>query len=364
MAKLTRHPRRLTGRCLANSRAIHQVVFKDGTTTRMTTTKSYDYLNRLLSISSMTGSMNVSSHAYTYNDANQRTRAQLGDGSYWIYDGWRQLAQLNATNNLLVRGFTWGLDLGGSLEKAGGIGGLLMFTDSGTSTTHFYAYDGNGNVMALVKATDGTKIADYEYGPFGEVIRILGSAARANPFQFSTKCQDEETELFYYGYRFYNAAIGRRPNRDPLGEPGFETLRRRASDGIGGEPNLYAFVGNIPISQTDSLGLTVWKCTRDTGWFWDLSAQHAYLWNDKDNTSCGRDGGIQGYGASSRLDKSPSSDECVMIPNSDGKVDAVMNCCRTPRWKLFGTGDCHEWVNICLKQMAWKTHTSTVDTGG
>ncbi|MBM3846663.1 MAG: hypothetical protein FJ405_10330 [Verrucomicrobia bacterium] len=52
----------------------------------MTTTKSYDYLNRLLSISSMTGSTNVSSHAYIYNDANQRTRTQLGDGSYWIYE--------------------------------------------------------------------------------------------------------------------------------------------------------------------------------------------------------------------------------------------------------------------------------------
>jgi len=105
----------------------------------------------------------------------------------WIYDGWRQLAELNATNNALVRGFTWGLDLGG----------LLMSTDAGTSTTHFYAYDGNGNVMALVKATDGTKSTDYEYGPFGEVIRMSGSAAKANPFRFSTKCQDEETELVY-----------------------------------------------------------------------------------------------------------------------------------------------------------------------
>ena len=35
-------------------------------------------------------------------------------------------------------------------------------------------------------------------GPFGEVVRATGPMARANPFRFSTKYQDDETDLLYY----------------------------------------------------------------------------------------------------------------------------------------------------------------------
>jgi RHS repeat-associated protein len=46
--------------------------------------------------------------------------------------------------------------------------------------------------------------------------------AKANPFRFSTKYQDEETDLLYYGYRYYNASTGRWITRDPLTEAGFD----------------------------------------------------------------------------------------------------------------------------------------------
>jgi hypothetical protein len=43
-------------------------------------------------------------------------------------------------------------------------------------------------------------IRDYQpreskYGPFGEVIRASGAASGSNPFRFSTKYQDDETDL-------------------------------------------------------------------------------------------------------------------------------------------------------------------------
>jgi RHS repeat-associated protein len=103
------------------------------------------------------------------------------------------------------------------------------------------AYDGNGNVMALVDAATGAESARYEYGPFGEVIRATGGMAEANPFRFSTKYQDEESGLLYYGYRFYSASVGRWPNRDPIEEWG----------GV----NLYACVINNPISYVDTDGM-------------------------------------------------------------------------------------------------------------
>ena len=88
------------------------------------------------------------------------------------------------------------------------------------SGTYFSAYDGGGNVTALVAAADSTATARYEYGPFGEPLRVSGAMEKANPFRFSTKYTDEETDFLYYGFRYYNPSTGRWPNRDPIGELG------------------------------------------------------------------------------------------------------------------------------------------------
>jgi RHS repeat-associated protein len=133
----------------------------------------------------------------------------------------------------------WGLDLSGSMQGAGGIGGLLA-ANLGTNGTHFVAYDGNGNVTAMVDAGTGSVSAQYEYSPFGETIRATGPMAKVNPFRFSTKYQDDETGLLYYGYRYYQPSTGRWPSRDPIGERGGK--------------NLYGFVKNDPILFYDKLG--------------------------------------------------------------------------------------------------------------
>ncbi len=140
----------------------------------------------------------------------------------FVYDGWNLIAELNDSGQP-VRSYVWGLDLSGTTDGAGGIGGLLMVKNHADGTTHFPAYDGNGNIMALVK-TDKTVTARYEYGPFGELIRASKSFARSNPFRFSTKYCDEETGLVYYGYRYYVPSLGRWLSRDPIGEEGGNNL--------------------------------------------------------------------------------------------------------------------------------------------
>ena len=70
---------------LAKSPLVSQIVFKQGTTTRMTTAKQHDYLNRLTSISSAVGSSAIG-NSYACNNANQRIRSTLADGSYWLYE--------------------------------------------------------------------------------------------------------------------------------------------------------------------------------------------------------------------------------------------------------------------------------------
>jgi RHS repeat-associated protein len=79
-------------------------------------------------------------------------------------------------------------------------------------------------------------------GPFGEVLRADGPMAEVNPFRFSTKYQDGETGMNYYGFRYYNAATGRWLSRDPIEEQGGS--------------NLYSFVLNRTSGSVDFLGLS------------------------------------------------------------------------------------------------------------
>jgi RHS repeat-associated protein len=163
----------------------------------------------------------------------------------FLYDGWNLIAELNATNNAVIRSYMWGLDLSGAMQGAAGVGGLLVVNDTANGV-NFAAYDGNGNVAALVKGTDGTISAQYEYGPFAdgpfaEPIRVTGPMGKANPIRFSSKYTDDESDFLYYGHRYYNPSTGRWLNRDPIRERG----------GI----NLYCFVNNDPPNGIDLHGL-------------------------------------------------------------------------------------------------------------
>ena len=149
-----------------------------------------------------------------------------------MYDGWNTIAILGATNEILSFQM-WGLDLSGSMQGAGGAGGLLAENLAGNGV-HFVSFDGDGSVAALVSACDGTLTAEYQYGSFGKSIRETGPMAKLNHFRFSTKYDNDETDFLYYGYRFYNPSTGRWLNRDPFQEDG--------------GPHLYAFVGNHPVN--------------------------------------------------------------------------------------------------------------------
>ncbi len=124
----------------------------------------------------------------------------------YLYDGWNLVATLSS-DLAPLNTFMWGSDLSGSMQGAGGVGGLLETSYYATTVTNcFPAFDGNGNVMAMVNAADGTLGANYDYGPFGEVIRQTGPMAKANPFRFSTKYQDDESDLLMYAHRPYSAS--------------------------------------------------------------------------------------------------------------------------------------------------------------
>ena len=159
----------------------------------------------------------------------------------YLYDGWNLIAILNSDRQPLST-FTWGLDLSGNEIGAGGVGGLLSLTHHSPLATHLYAYDGNGNVTALLNSADGSVSARYEYGPFGEPLRATGVGGDANPFGWSTKSGDPESGLLNFGYRLYSPALGRWLTQDPMEEEG----------GL----NLYALCENSPVNAYDALGLS------------------------------------------------------------------------------------------------------------
>jgi RHS repeat-associated protein len=218
---------------------------------------TWDAENRLVKLAPSTTLGPQISFQFEYDWQGRRIHKQVWANTGWsgtptndvkfVYDGWNPIAVLNSSFTLQTS-FVWGSDLSGSIQGAGGVGGLLFIYDQPSAIGYSApAYDGNGNVMALVNMSGGTNCAAYEYGPFGEVLRATGPMAKANPFRFSTKYQDDETDLLYFGYRYYNASTGRWLSRDP--------------DDENGGDNLYAFAGNDSLDLYDVLGL-IWKIYR------------------------------------------------------------------------------------------------------
>jgi RHS repeat-associated protein len=214
-------------------------------------TYAWDGENRLVGLTSLTNAASGSklqlSFAYDYQGRRiQKIVSTNSSGTNYVgqytnnyaYDGWNCIAILNPSLSLL-NSFLWGSELSGSMQGAGGVGGLVA-VNLGSNGVHFVEYDGNGNVAGLVSASNATTTATYEYGPFGELIRATGQMAKLNPFRFSTKYDDDETDLLYYGFRYYNPSTGRWPSRDPGQERG----------GL----NLYGFVRNDAIDWLDTTG--------------------------------------------------------------------------------------------------------------
>ena len=162
-----------------------------------------------------------------------------------LYDGWNCIAEYTGTS--LSKTYLWGLDLSGTLQGAGGVGGLLSINDIPTNTTHYPCYDGNGNIRKLLDATTLATTATYDYGPFGELIRATGPYAAASSYRFSTKPQDIDTGLLDYTTRWYRPSEGRWASRDRINESGCK--------------NLYNFVLNNGINNADYIGYSTLTVT-------------------------------------------------------------------------------------------------------
>jgi RHS repeat-associated protein len=197
---------------------------------------TYDVANQLKTVSA-NGVMLLTND---YDSKSRRVRKVTPAATTtYFYDDWNLIEEYIAytNDNTSITHYYWGKDLSGTLQGAGGIGGLLFLTID--DELYIPTYDNNGNITHYLDS-NGNVVAQYTYDAFGKAIEQSGLLVNTFRHRYSTKYFDNETSLYYYGYRFYHPTLMRWLNRDPIEEDG----------GI----NLYAFSYNAPVYLTDALG--------------------------------------------------------------------------------------------------------------
>jgi RHS repeat-associated protein len=201
----------------------------------------YDIANRLTNAISKASGSGVL--AARYDGLGRRvevTRSGSTVERYVYFPGsFLVLAVLDGSNQVKEI-YTHGPDLSGVVGGAGGIGGILsVSTNTGTAAaTKYFHADAMGNVI-LVSGSDGQHVASYGFTPFGNLLNQSGDYKAR--FLYSSKEHDAETGLSFYGLRYLDSTRGAWISRDILGE--------------NMQVNLYAFVGNRPLSDSDHIGL-------------------------------------------------------------------------------------------------------------
>lgn len=187
-----------------------------------TTTYQYDGLGRLVRVAGPAG---VTTYEYD----------PLGFRIAQVVNGVRTEYLVNPTG---LGSVVAELDGSGALLASYAYGRGLALRQSGDDR-RFYHFDASANTIAL---TDGSgAVSDrYTYLPFGE--RLGGSGATPNPFTFAGETGVMASGgLFWMRYRWYDPAIGRFTQPDPLGLDG-------------GSQHLYRYANNDPVNYFDPLG--------------------------------------------------------------------------------------------------------------
>ena len=148
----------------------------------------------------------------------------------YLWDAYNIIAETVSSDSATTTTYNvWGLDVDGTLQGAGGVGGLLAVVSplplgdgqGEGGTVYLPCYDANGNIMEYV-ADDGRIVAHREYDPFGGTVVYTSQSAITNQqfalsfsHWFSTKPWCVVTGLSEYQYRKYSPVLGRWMSRDP-----------------------------------------------------------------------------------------------------------------------------------------------------
>jgi RHS repeat-associated protein len=115
----------------------------------------------------------------------------------------------------------------------------VMAEDDGAGNVLWYLNDHQGTVRDVVDSA-GNLVNHLSYDAFGNLLAETDPNATPR-YGYTGRELDEELGLYYYRSRYYDPALARYISEDPIGFHG-------------GDPNLYRYVGNQPVSQIDPSG--------------------------------------------------------------------------------------------------------------
>jgi RHS repeat-associated protein len=204
---------------------------------------AYDEENRLTKVTRTSDSAVVGQYQY---DALSRRVQKIADPAgppvttVYFYDDARVIEEqstLGVTQATYVYGNyvdeTLTMDRGGQTYyyHQNALWSVEAVTDSAANPVERYSYDAYGLVTVTTGA--GAPVPPNAWG--------TPHSAIANPWLFTSRQLDEETGLYYYRARYYDANKGRFLQRNPRGYV----------DGM----NLYEYAGSRPTYYTDPYGL-------------------------------------------------------------------------------------------------------------
>ncbi len=163
--------------------------------------------------------------SFQYDAFGRRVQKTVnGTATAYLYDGDNpiQEQQGSALSNILT-----GAGIDERYARDDSIGRTYYLADALGST--IAVADGSGNIQQ-----------QYAYEPYG-TYSASGQAGLTNPYTYTGR-ENDGTGLYYYRARYYSPQMMRFIAEDPLG--------------LGGGPNVYAYVGGNPISRTDRRGLS------------------------------------------------------------------------------------------------------------
>jgi RHS repeat-associated protein len=174
---------------------------------------------------------------YTYNaDGIRASKASGGTTTLYLVDDRNPTGYAQVLEELTVSGgttnlakvYTYGLDLIAQRQVSGNI-------------THFYGYDGNGNVRYL-SGSAGTVTDTYVYDAYGTLVSSSGSTP--NDYRYAGEQQDSTLGHYYLRARYLNTGSGRFLSRDKFGGGNVDppSLHR------------YSYAADNPVNRIDPSG--------------------------------------------------------------------------------------------------------------
>jgi RHS repeat-associated protein len=197
------------------------------TTAEGTTTYAWDYNNRLTTVTMPSGTIAT----YRYDPFGRRVEKRVTENGIatttrYLYDNEDILAEYDDTNTIANR-YTHGPGIDEPLALAT------------AKESYYYHADGLGSIVALTDAS-GKVVQTYEYDSFGNLKDLKNRIKQ--PYSYTGREYDRETNLYYYRARYYDAQVGRFVSKDPISF-------------AGGDVNLYGYVQLNPVNSTDPFGL-------------------------------------------------------------------------------------------------------------